>query len=173
LFEELKGDAFSLWTLSLRDRMVQRFGDIESPESIDAAFSPDGRWVVYDAVEESGGARVYVEPFPRTGTRYRVSDAGVNAFWSPDGKELVYAPAPSQFFAVTFSTHPTVEFGTPRPVPRGGLGAAFRGARRNYDPSPDGKHILGVLDGAGQQRASTVQVVLQWFDELKARAPVK
>jgi Tol biopolymer transport system component len=45
---ELKGDTFTLMTLSLADRTLTRFGDARSildPPA--AAFSPDGRWVAY------------------------------------------------------------------------------------------------------------------------------
>ena len=39
----------SLWTFSLQDRKVERFGGVQSSNAIlpAAVFSPDGRWVAY------------------------------------------------------------------------------------------------------------------------------
>src|SRR5262249_26112242 len=45
---------FSLWTLNLRSRRIDRFATVESRTSIDATFSPDGRWVAYDVAESNG-----------------------------------------------------------------------------------------------------------------------
>ena len=59
-----------------------------------AAFSPNGRWVVYSSTE-TGRAEVYVAPFPPTtsglAAKQRVSaDGGSQARWSRDGREIFY-----------------------------------------------------------------------------------
>ena len=49
---------------------------------------------------------------------------------------------------------------------------------RNYDMTRDGKQFLGVV-AAGSAAASSaaaapqIQLVLNWFEELKARVPTK
>jgi hypothetical protein len=48
---------------------------------------------------------------------------------------------------------------------------------RNYDLTPDGK-ILGLVDASertqsGNPDAPEFRVVLNWFEELKARVPAK
>lgn len=49
----------------------------------------------------------------------------------------------------------------------------------NYDVTPDGKQLLIVLPAESSQRDSKrraspqIDVVLNWFEELRARAPVK
>ena len=168
----------SLWTLSLRDRKVESFGGTQSSESIDAVFSPDGRWVAFDSAEGRGRSKIDVEPFPRTGARFQVTN-GANPFWSPDGRELFYGePATGTFGVVTISAQPTFVFGNPAPVPRGPLGGlGARGSQRNYDLAPDGKQIFGTVDASteaqsGSVAAPTIQVVLNWFEELKQRVPV-
>ena len=174
LFEMRKDSSGSLFALSLRDQKIEPFGRIESSQSIDAVFSPDGRWVAYDSTE-TGGSNVYVEPFPRTGARYPITkDQGRNPFWSPDGQELFYTPRPAQLFVMTISAQPTFTFGNPVPATRGGLYAPNPAARRNWDMAPAGQRILGVLDAAvgtssGSSDAQTIQVVINWFEELKAR----
>jgi hypothetical protein len=46
-------------------------------------------------------------------------------------------------------------------------------ARRNVDSHPDGEHIVGITNaGAGQGASRQITVVLNWFDELRARVPV-
>ena len=62
-------------------------------ESIQRApkFSPDGRWLAYYS-NESGDMQVYVQPFPKTGAKHRVTQQlGLYPLWSPDGKELFYS----------------------------------------------------------------------------------
>ena len=174
LFEAVKGGRFSLWTLSLREGKTERFGTVDSTGTgINAAFSPNGRWVAYNS-GDGGATRVYVEPFPRTGERYTIpNDSARNPFWAPDNKRLFYAPAADRLSVVTFSTQPSVEFSNPTPVPRGGLLPVP--TRRPNDLSPDGTHILGTIDATPQGEAATptIQVVMNWFEELKRLVPVK
>jgi len=50
------------------------------------------------------------------------------------------------------------------------------GTATNYDVTPDGR-FLGVVDATlpqpGNTSAPQIQVVLNWFEELKQRVPVK
>ena len=51
-------------------------------------------------------------------------------------------------------------------------------AQRNYDITPDGKQLLVVVPAAspadsGRRPNQQINVVLNWFEELKARVPVK
>jgi hypothetical protein len=60
----------------------------------------------------------------------------------------------------------------PRPfVERG------QGFERNNDITLDGKRFLGVViagqTASGASAAPQIQVVLNWFEELKARVPTK
>ncbi len=77
--------------------------------------------------------------------------------------------------AVTVTTRPTFTFTSPRGVPRG-FGIADPANPRPYDITPDGR-ILGVgivrQGQSGVPGTPSIQVVLNWFEELKARVPVK
>jgi Tol biopolymer transport system component len=57
-----------------------------------AAFSPDGKWVVFSAADSSTGQpEVFVAPFPAPTRRFRISaDGGAQARWRRDGKEIFY-----------------------------------------------------------------------------------
>ena len=145
-----------------------------------ATFSPDGRWVAYSATApELRAGNLFVEPFPTTGATYPISKGtGFHPMWSPDGKELVYfaGGGGNQFVGVSVTTRPTFTFGNPVPVPSGFLGRP-QNAERNYDITRDGKRFLGVVVAGSTAAAATaapqIRVVLNWFEELKARVPTK
>ena len=177
LFEATKGSTVSLWALSLGDKRVVPFGESNSQYRFNAVFSPDGRWVAYAGrVATSGG--VFVQPFPPTGAKYQLSASGMYPLWAPDGSRLFYN-IPGQFVAVSVTTQPTVAFGNPVAVPRGTFLAFGPLVARNHDITPDGKAIVGVIMAASDQTQTgasafnQIQVVTNWFEELKARVPTK
>jgi serine/threonine-protein kinase len=180
LFEAVKEGRFSLWTRSATGQ-VEPFGTVQSSIAIDAAFSPDGHWVAYTRNapgQDLRAARVYVEPFPRTGAIYPASNGmAFSPLWPPGSKALMYDALPDFFSLATFSTQPSVEFGNPAPVAKGGLWRSSFTQARPWDLSPDGTRILGVLEGTAPQQAAnaptTIQVVLNWSEELKVRVPAK
>jgi hypothetical protein len=92
--------------------------------------------------------------------------------WSRDGTQLFYESGFDQFRAVTFSTQPAVRFSNPVLMPRGGL-YGFSRLRRNYDLSPDGQRMLGIIAAQTPREAlaPTIQVILNWSEELKAKVP--
>jgi Tol biopolymer transport system component len=79
-----------IWVL-LRDGSGSPYPYLHTEASENwAAFSPDGRWVVFSATE-SGQPEVFVAPFPAPTRRWRVSaDGGSQARWRRDGKEIFY-----------------------------------------------------------------------------------
>jgi len=57
---------------------------------LNAAFSPDGRWLAYSS-NESGRNEVYARPFPGPGGKWQVSTAGgLLPTWSRSRRELFY-----------------------------------------------------------------------------------
>jgi hypothetical protein len=58
---------------------------------LDAAFSPDGKWVAYQRSDVGERANVYVQPYPATGSKSQISrDVGFEPLWRSDGKELFF-----------------------------------------------------------------------------------
>jgi eukaryotic-like serine/threonine-protein kinase len=169
-----KGPDTTLWTLSLRDRKVAPFSDVRSVGApTDAVFSPDGRWVAYQSGQSgSAEATLFVQPYPPTGARFQVARGG-RALWSPDGKELFFVPAPSQFAAVSVGTQPNFSVGNPRLAPRR-FGLAPPSSPRPYDMLPDGRLVaVSPADQNNPAAQSEIRVVVNWFDELKAKVPAK
>ena len=181
LFTVAKGSSYSLAALSLPDKKWTPVGGIQSLYPPAATFSPDGRWVAYSAGESVGrGARsLFVQPFPTTGATYQISKTfGIQPMWSPDGKELFYSPGVGQWVAVSVTTRPTFTFGNPVPVLESLFVERGLGVERNTDIMLDGKRFLGVVAAgqgstSGAPAAPQIQVVLNWFEELKARVPAK
>jgi hypothetical protein len=176
LFSVRKGAEVSLWTFSLRDRKAMPFADVKSVTlPTDAAFSPDGRWVAYQIGEPGEGeAMTYVQPFPPSGTKYQIARGGRPA-WSRNGRELFYVPSPSQFMSVTVRTQPGFAFTNPVAVPRG-FTVADPSSPRPFDVMPDDR-IVGVgvrgQGPGGSGEPAQIQVVLNWFEDLKMRVPTK
>ena len=154
LFGVTKGSSVSLWTFSLLDKKATQFGDVQSQSPINAAFSPDGRWVAY-TVTERAVTGIYVQPFPATGAKYPVSKSTtVSPVWSRDGREIVSQPQGGLQAVQTITTQPSFSFGPPVLMPRGHNDSG-RTSQRNYDVMPDGR-ILGVV-AAGQTQSAGSQ----------------
>jgi len=150
-----------------------------------AAFSPDGKWIAYASTELGKGEEVFVQPFPPTGSKYQISTGGGRApLWSADGKQLYYhgngaggsANLGQRLFAVDVRTQPTfaVERSVTLPIE---VNAGNSTLARNYDIMPDGKQFVVTTPAsvaADSNRSSTQQinVVLNWFEELKRLVPV-
>jgi eukaryotic-like serine/threonine-protein kinase len=152
-----------------------------------STFSPDGRWIAYNSNEPDGRSmHVFVQPFPPTGAKYQLPGDTITTLsfvaplWSPDGKQLIYGvgQGTDQLLAVDVQTAPTFIFGKPTPFRIEGF-IGGDGTTRNYDLTPDGKQFVVVMD-AGTPQSETnsypkvqVNFVLNWFEELNQRVPVR
>ena len=174
----------SLWALSIADRKAEPLGSVQSSNAIlpAAVFSPDGRWVAYNS-DETGLTGVYVQPYPATGAKYPISRGRASfPVWSPDGKAIVYIDTArsgtGRLVVVNLTTEPTFAFGNPVVLPSGTLqtgGVSAPNAPRRFDMAPDGS-IIGTVaadQSSSQLGVLRIEVVLNWFEELKARVPTQ
>jgi eukaryotic-like serine/threonine-protein kinase len=145
---------------------------VQTPfRELNADFSPDGQFLTYQS-NESGQDEVYVQPFPIVGTkRWMISSGGGRQpMWANDGRELFYVTRTGGMMSV--------------PIRRQGGGFAmgaptklFEGryyfgvssiSGRTYDVSPrDGRFLLMKSVSERMQSATEIEVVLNWFEELK------
>src|SRR5204863_2935580 len=113
-------------------------------------FSPDGRWVAYTS-NESGREDVYVQAFPPTGDKYRISrNGGTQPMWRGDGKELFFLAPDSTMMAAPIRAGSGFEAGIPQELFASGA-VNFTGNRRQYAVAKDGQRFLINLP---QQRAT-------------------
>jgi Tol biopolymer transport system component len=177
-----KDQQFTLWTMPMKDRRMTAFGDVRSAIATEAAFSPDGRWVAYQSYQSRETARgsttqVFVQPFPSTGAKYLVPQTGVQPYWSWKGDELILNSSATQSFAIPVTNTPRVVFGRPQDFARVGRLEPSVDGRRNADAMPDGQHVIGVTlaspSESGAALASQITVVLNWFEEVRQRAPTR
>jgi Tol biopolymer transport system component len=171
LFSAFKDKEWTLWTLSVKDRRAAPFGKVHSLEPAEGAFSPDGHWVAYRSKEsDATTGDVFLQPFPTTGTKYLVRK-GSHVYWSPRGDELFVNAGVGQSVVIPVTTTPRVTFGPERNFPRGLRREGPRPTRREVDAMPDGEHVIGVLVGGGEYLLPQINIVLNWFDEVRQRVP--
>jgi serine/threonine-protein kinase len=134
-------------------------------------FSPDGRWLAY-ASDESGRWEIYVQPYPGPGGKWQIStEGGTEPVWNPNGRELFYRSG-DKMMAVDVTTQPGFSAGRPRMLFEAGMYLPTPATHQNYDVSPDGQRFLMLKPGEQQGQAATqINVVLNWFEELKRRVP--
>jgi Tol biopolymer transport system component len=176
LFSVESGSSYTLSMLTIGGRTAAPFGDIKSMARPTPDFSPVGRWVAYSASEQGiTGTQIYIQPFPPSGARYQLfakaGDFPHHPLWTPDGKELLFVPRVGELEAVTVDAEPTLVFGNALRVPRT-FPTAAPTTPRTFDFAPNGKIVgivaptLNPMTGAPPR---SIQVVLNWFEELKAQ----
>lgn len=116
--------------------------------------------------------------YPELDEGVQVSTAGgYMPTWAPGGDELFYlrprgsSSDQSVMMVVAVSTINGFEPETPRELFRGN----FQGGRqiRTYDVAPDGRFLMVERDTRSvASRATSLQFVEHWVEELKARVPV-
>jgi serine/threonine-protein kinase len=127
-----------------------------------AMFSPDGRWMVYAALETGRDEMVYVQPYPGPAGRVAISPGGgVEPVWSPTGGEIFYrSPDGSDVLAVRIRTEPSLEVGAPVRLFSGSLALHEGTFWSNYDVARDGQRFL-MLEHVETQ-TPRMNVIVGW-----------
>jgi serine/threonine protein kinase len=157
-----------IWILPLKDRKPHLF--VDSP-TYDTAprFSPDGNWIAYSS-NESGRYEIYVRPYPGPGGKWQIStEGGSEPVWNPKGHELFYRQG-QKMIAVEYSALPTFSAGKPKLLFEGPYVPTPR-SFPDYDVSPDGQRFLMVKAPEQAQAPTPINVVLNWYEELKQKNP--
>jgi serine/threonine-protein kinase len=145
------------------------------PRTGGAEFSPDGHWLAYGASVEDLGWQVYVRPHPGSGAGLPVSQGNMPV-WNPNGRELFFLTG-DRMFAAAFDPGPPPRVGTPHPLfdinPQelvfGGVPA------RVYAVAPDGNRFYALKRTAPPVApvVTHINLIQNWFEELKAKVPVQ
>ena len=161
---------YDIWVLRMSDRKAQPFLRTQFNESV-PRFSPDGHWLAYIS-DESGRFEVYVQPYPGPGGKWQIStEGGTEPVWNPNGRELFYRNG-NKMMAVDTATKPSFVADKPRMLFEGQY-VPTPATSPNYDVTPDGQRFLMIKPSEPAQGVPTqINVVLNWFEELKQKVPV-
>jgi len=164
------GTDYDVWILPLDgDRKPRAL--IQTPfDERQAQFSPDGRFILYQS-EETGRSQIYVQPYPGPGGKRQVStDGGFAARWSRNGREIFYRAGDraTRMMAVEIETRPELRVGKPRLLFETPQELGIGGT--DYDVAPDGRFLV-VKAGPRESLHAHLDLVLNWFDELRRRVP--
>jgi len=137
-------------------------------------FSPDGKWLAYVS-NELGRNNVYVSPFPEPDVKRLVSvevEGGEQPVWSPDGKEIFYRSGNRMMVASVQAGDQAFNVGRPEVLFQGSYVSTHSAPQgyQYYSISPDGRRFLMMKEETAQQ-GGQINVVLNWFEELKRLVP--
>jgi Tol biopolymer transport system component len=133
-----------------------------------ASFSPDGRWIAYEELVH-GQPNVHLIAVNGTGGRRQVSSGGgEQPRWTRGGREIVYRRGTAMMAVPVDPVSGAV--GVPVELFRKAQPDRLGGGRTlAYDVTADGNRFLLVVPEDNPAAQPTV-VVLNWFQELRARA---
>ena len=140
--------------------------------------SPKGRWLAYQANDDSGSFEIFVKPFPDVNSgRFKVSTGGgVRPLWARDGRELFYLTPGGALMRVGVEPGPTWSATAPTKLLDGRYFAPGGNPGRTYDVSKDGQRFLMIKQGGASDAGATptsIVVVQNWIEELKRLVPTK
>ena len=160
-----------IWTIPLQDKPVATPYFANGFNLGHPTLSPDGRWMAYDSDESGQGVDVFIQSYPDPRQkRLKVSPShGSEPMWTQGGRELVYREgekvlAVSIDLATGASGPPRVLFSGPYPDNPGWT------RPRSYDVTADGERFL-LTKLPGEKSPPRIMVVLNWFQELRAKVP--
>jgi serine/threonine protein kinase len=138
-------------------------------------LSPDGDWMAYVS-DESGQYEIYIRSYPGLDGPKKISEnGGREPVWSPNGKELFYRWG-EKMFVVDYTTEPTFDYSNHRELFQGQFfGPHF--PLGTYAVTKDGRFLMlkpvEITDDESTiESPRQINIVLNWFEELKDKAPV-
>jgi Tol biopolymer transport system component len=136
------------------------------------AFSPDGQWFAYVSNDETGRNHIYVIPFLDPEVKRLISgkEGGGEPVWSRDGTEIFYRSG-DKMMVVPVRVEPTFSAERPSVLFEGSyVKTQFMIGKQYYDVAPDGQRFLMIK---AREDTSQINVVQNWFEELKRLVPTE
>ena len=165
-FERREGSISSIWAGSVPGpSKPQRLVDARGSQ-YGARVAPDGKAFAYIS-SESGADELYIQTYPAPGQRVQISANGATrAFWFPDGKHIYYkngSTGPLMAASIQI-TGTQIRAGVPQKL--FDFDGSFAGV------TPDGKRFLMIKSASADADSPKINIVLNWFDELRRLSPV-
>ena len=144
--------------------------------------SPDENWVAYTAFDKSSKHDVWVRPFPDVTKKQRqISVSGGDSpLWSPDGQKLFYRNGDSVMM-VRINSSQSPDFIVEKPV------RLFQDTYipadlsigsddcHPWDLNPNDQRFLMIkeYESGAKDTLQRINIVTNWFEELKEPVPVE
>jgi Tol biopolymer transport system component len=134
---------------------------------LNPVLSPDGQWLAYVA-DDVGTRQVYVEPFPATGVRERISTTPVDSMplWSEDGRSIFYLTGEGTVAAVDVNvTGAAIRAGAERVLFEA---TNVENHSRALAFDPDRRRFLAITSTSREAESTPLRVLLNWTATLRA-----
>jgi dipeptidyl aminopeptidase/acylaminoacyl peptidase len=167
---------FNIATLSLADgEFAHLLNDAEVHEN-EPSFSPNGAWIAYEETPGEGATEINIRPFPAVSRTRIPVGRGNSPVFSRDGSELFFFDGEG-LSAVPITYEPTLRVGAPRRLFET-AGYLLDAPGRAWDVDPSGQRFLMIRAPAAvgddsEQPTARIDVVVNWFEELKSRVPAE
>jgi len=167
IYQTFSKTRWDLWVLPMfGDRKPYSYLQTGSDE-MQARFSPDGKWVAYTS-DESGVPEIYVQTFPASGGKWRIStNGGTQPSWRRDGKELYYIAGDRGLMAVEVKPGSQFETGVPQKLFNTRV-LTLTDFRNAYLASNDGKRFL-INSNLEHPEGTPINVLVNWTSLLQRR----
>jgi serine/threonine-protein kinase len=179
LFDVARDDGFALHAYSRPERQTRPLG-VQSMFMSSPVFSPDGQWVAYyHRPPGSITGSLMVVSFSSPLTTHEVyKGGGIHPFWSRRQRQLqLFYRLPNRLESVDVTFGQAIAFGKVTEYRWRQLPGDSPEVPRLMEPMPDGEHFIAVdqpvSDDSRAPGGETIQVVLNWFEELKARVATR
>lgn len=140
LFVRLSTSVVHEFVYSFKDKNVR---ELMPAKFVNAnfRFSPDGKWIVFAALD-TGQGEIYVMPYPSLDGKFQISTkGGAQPLWRPDGKEIFYLDFDGNVNGVEVKSFKPFTAGNPVVLFQSHI-LAIRSSFTEYDIAPDGKRFL-------------------------------
>ena len=161
--------SFDIYAISLTGDRKPRPLLTSAADERRPTISPDDKWMAYQS-DESGSFEIFVRPYPAVNEgRWQVSaGGGASPLWGVNPREIFYRLGQTIMRAGVSTTPafapatPSVLFGSNMMPDAGGI---------QYALAPNGERFVMIKSHATGDVRSEYRVALNWFDEVRARAP--
>ena len=149
---------------------------------VEPGLSPNGEWLaLYQFTGNAQDAEINIRPFPDVRQQRRPVGPGLHPVFSADGSEIFFFDRAG--LSVASVQYAPFRVGAPQRLFRGqywyGVASPDGALGRAWDVDPNNDRFLMITlpDVAGGQSGEPssvrINVVLNWFEELKERVPVR
>jgi serine/threonine-protein kinase len=160
--------AEDIWIYSFSERTTRPFA-VSAASEFGPAIAPNGQWVAYHS-SETGRDEVYVQRFPSGGLKRQLSTSGGrHPRWRRDGRELFFLSG-NRFMRMDVDGTDAFTHGQPQEL---FTVKGFLLPTAPYDVAPDAQRFVFAVEETPLAGPAHVNLVQNWFDDLKRRAPAR